>query len=148
MNNNKILIIDDEKILIDAICETLERENYEIVSASNGKEGLDVFNQEQPILIILDIKMPVMDGIEFLKQMKLSVNDPYSVIVISGHGDDDDIKKCFELGVCSFIRKPYSKYELIGLVKHSILLKTTQQELSESKKNLEKILENLALNMN
>ncbi len=141
MNNNKILIIDDEQFLIDCVSDTLEEENYEIVSALNGKEGLDVFNKEQPILIILDIRMPVMDGIEFLKHLKPSVNDPYSVIVISGHGGDEDIEKCFELGVCSFIRKPYSVFELIGLVKHSILLKITQQELHANRHNLEKIVE-------
>ncbi len=128
-SKDKILIIEDERIVIDSICNSLKKGNYDFFFACNGKEGLEIWKKENPILVILDIKMPVMNGIEFLEQMKCSSLAAYSIIVITGHGNDNDIQKCFELGVGAFIRKPFNVYELRGLVKHSIALKHEQQEI-------------------
>ncbi|ODS34327.1 MAG: two-component sensor kinase [Candidatus Scalindua rubra] len=127
--NNKVLIIDDEQVVIDSIRKHLEREGCEIISALDGKEGLEIYDKEQPGLIILDLKMPHMDGIEFLEHIRLKPSDSYSVIVLTGHCSDEDIEKCFKLGITAFLRKPLNVYELIGLVKHSIALKQTQQKL-------------------
>ncbi len=131
-SNNKILVIDDESIIIESIQADLDNENYKIFSASNGKQGLEILKKERPILIILDIKMPGMDGIEFLEHIKLIYADPYSVIVLTGHGYDQEIQKCFNLGVSSFLSKPYNVHVLRGMVRHIIELKQTQQELRES----------------
>lgn len=138
MLNNKILIIDDEEIVIDSIRLDLKNEDYNIITAANGKSGLDVLKKEQPMLIILDLKMPVMDGIEFLEHLKVEATDPYSIIVLTGHGDNEDIKKCFRLGVNSFLRKPYNVYELRGLVENSFIQKQTQLKLYESNDNLQR----------
>ena len=128
-HQDKILVIDDEPIIIESISYDLMNEGYEILSAMNGKEGLVLFEKEKPTVIILDIRMPVMDGIEFLEHIKLESSDPYAVIVLTGHGDDEDVQKCFNLGVSSFLRKPYNIHVLKGLVGNSIEFKHTQQEL-------------------
>ncbi len=137
-SNNKILIIDDEQVVIDSIRYHLKREGYEVLSAMNGKQGLEVCNKASPILIILDIRMPVMDGIQFLKHINPSPHDPYSVIVLTGHGDDEEIEKCFKMGISAFLSKPFNLYELKGLVKNSSKLKQTQLELkNEMKKHIQ-----------
>lgn len=140
MINNKILIIDDEQVMIDSIKMSLEKEDYEIISASNGKEGLKLFEREFPILIMLDMKMPVMNGIEFLEHVKIKHSDRSLVIVLTGHGDEADMGKCFGLGISAFLRKPFNVYELRGMVKHSMELKRTQCELMGYRNHLEKLV--------
>ncbi len=134
MLNNKILVIDDEQPVIHSIYRTilLEDDTYEILSANNGKEGLEIYYREEPILVVLDLKMPVMGGIEFLKNIHLTASDPSSAIVITGFSNNENIKKCFDLGISAFLRKPFNKYEFIGLVRHTIALKRLQLTLKES----------------
>ncbi|MBF0456689.1 MAG: response regulator [Nitrospirae bacterium] len=129
MKNDKILILDDEQIVIDAITKHLSRYNYDIYSGKNGKEGLTLYNDVNPILIILDLRMPVMDGVEFLRKINLSPADPCSVVVLTGHGSDEDMERCFELGISAFLRKPFNLYELLGIVTHSIALKKVELDL-------------------
>lgn len=137
MLNNNILIIDDEQIVIDTIRHDLSEQGYEILSARNGKEGLDILAKQRPVLIILDLRMPVMDGIEFLEQINPTLQDPYVVIVLTGHGDDELIERCFDMGISHFIRKPYNPYALMGVVRHSVALKRTEDELREHLGDLE-----------
>lgn len=127
--NNKILIIDDEPQVVDSIKNDLEMGNYEIFAAFNGKEGLEICKEVLPVLILLDLKMPKMGGIEFLERINISHSDAYSVIVFTGHGDEEDIKKCFKLGICVFLKKPYNIYELRGLVKYSVESKHLQKQI-------------------
>ncbi|MBF0515947.1 MAG: response regulator [Nitrospirae bacterium] len=129
MESDKILILDDEQIVIDAISKHLSKFNYNIYSGKNGKEGLELYHAENPILIMLDLRMPVMDGVEFLRRINLTPTDPCSVIVLTGHGSDDDMERCFELGVSAFLRKPFNIYELLGMVSHSIALKKVELDL-------------------
>jgi signal transduction histidine kinase len=134
MEKDKVLVIDDEQSIIQAIYRSLmfEDENYELISASNGKEGLEKYYKEEPIVVILDLKMPVMDGITFLEHVKIKSTDPCSVIVVTGHGDsEENIRKCFDLGVSAFLRKPFNNYEFKGLVRHSVALARSQKELKE-----------------
>lgn len=129
MQGDKILILDDEQIVIDAISKHLREYDYEIYSGKNGKEGLLLYQEVNPVLIILDLRMPVMDGVEFLRRIMLSPSDPCSVIVLTGHGSDEEMERCFELGVSAFLRKPFNVYELVGMVKHSIALKKIELNL-------------------
>ncbi|MEO5356867.1 MAG: response regulator [Nitrospirae bacterium YQR-1] len=125
----RILVLDDEQVVVEAIKRHLKDSGYQIHSAKNGKEGLRLFYKIKPILVILDLKMPVMDGIEFLEYLQLTPEDPASVIVLTGHGSDEDMQRCFELGIGAFLHKPFNLYELKGLVKHSISLKQVEQNL-------------------
>ncbi|MBF0344775.1 MAG: response regulator [Nitrospirae bacterium] len=143
MYNHKILILDDEQIVIDAIKKHLKVYGYKIHEAKNGLDGLKLFSEINPILIILDLKMPVMDGIEFLQKINLAPTDPCSVIVLTGHGSDEDMERCFELGVSAFLHKPFNLYELKGLVKNSIALKSVEQDLKKQLQARNKMEEEL-----
>lgn len=133
MFSNKVLIIDDDDSIIKTIRRQLllQNESYEVVSATNGREGLSLYKSKKPALIILDLNMPVMGGIAFLEEIKLTPSHLCSVIILTGQGDDDDIRKCFDLGVSAFLGKPFNNYELMGLTRHCISLKNTRQELLE-----------------
>ncbi len=134
MAGESILIVEDEEIIKEMITETLEDFDYKLITAANGEKGLELFKSHRPILVILDLKMPVIDGIEFLRKIKLSPAAPFSAIILTGHGDDQDVKTCFHLGVYAFLRKPFNVYEFKGLVKHSISLKMVQLDFEKSVK--------------
>jgi DNA-binding response OmpR family regulator len=130
MEKHRILIIDDEHNIVEAIKFSLSRENYAILEARNGAEGLVLYKKHSPVLIILDLKMPEMGGLEFLDKLDLNVSGP-AVIVITGHGSDQDIELCFQKGINAFIRKPFNIYEIRGLIRNSIKLKEAHKELEE-----------------
>ncbi|MBC8460738.1 MAG: response regulator, partial [Deltaproteobacteria bacterium] len=84
----KLLIIDDERPILEMLEISLISEGYDVFTAESGKAGLEIFGQENPKLILTDIKMPGMDGIEVLKRIKEKDSEA-EVIVITGHGDMD-----------------------------------------------------------
>ena len=117
---SKILIVDDEEMIRDLLSAHLFSECSQIYTATNGEEALQLYQQIQPTIIICDLRMPVMNGIECIKKLQLKPDSSTTVIAISGHGDETDIKDCFQFGVSAFLRKPYNAHELKGLVRHSI----------------------------
>ncbi|MBN2281445.1 MAG: response regulator [Candidatus Marinimicrobia bacterium] len=136
MKKQKILIIDDEKSSRDSARRILRQENYDLYFAENGKIGLEVMEQEKPRLIILDVKMPVMNGIEVLKRLNHKNSDDFSVVVLSGHGTDDSVKACYDLGVTAFVHKPFTSYELKGLIQNTLDLLNYKQDLKTTVEKL------------
>ena len=143
MSEPTVLIIDDEPDIRESIGDALKYEPYELQFAENGKEGLERFHECSPLVVLLDLRMPLMDGLEVLQQLKLSPEDPYLVIVLTGHGDDDDVQQCYELGIHLFIRKPFNIFELQGAVKQGIALKQAQQSAMLSRSYLDNILSSM-----
>ena len=137
----KILIIDDEKAIQTAMQKALKKENYALSFASNGKDGIKLLKKEKPTLVFLDLRMPEMDGVEFLKQIKLKHDAPYTVVVITGHGDDNDIDTCYQLGITNFLRKPLSMVEICSLAKRCIEAKKIEIELAALRKDLQSQVE-------
>ncbi|MEO5363035.1 MAG: response regulator [Magnetococcus sp. DMHC-8] len=127
MEKETILVVDDEPLIFAAISDTLG-ETYQLYHAGNGAVGLQLFEQYRPILIILDMRMPVLNGIEFLKQMNVSPLDPYAVIVLSGHAAGAEVRACYQMGITAFLRKPFDVFELKGLVEQCIAAKKLQKE--------------------
>jgi anti-anti-sigma factor len=108
---HKILIIDDEKPTLAMFRLFLGAYGFEVLTAENGEEGLAVFQREKPPIVLTDIKMPGMDGIEVLGRIKEL--DPHTeVIVITGHGDMDLAIKALNLDATDFINKPIRKQDL------------------------------------
>jgi YesN/AraC family two-component response regulator len=106
-----ILIIDDEKSTLRIFRLFLSAYGYKVLTAENGKLGVEVFNRERPRIVLTDIKMPGMDGLEVLKRIKEA--DPSTeVIVITGHGDMDLAIQALDLYATDFINKPIQKEAL------------------------------------
>jgi len=110
-DKEKILVIDDEQPTLRMFTLLLSAYGYEILTAENGQEGVEVFERERPNLVLTDIKMPIMDGIEALKAIKAI--DPHTeVIVITGHGDMDLAIQALNLDATDFINKPLQREAL------------------------------------
>lgn len=137
----KILLIDDEESIVNVLSISLKSDNYDVVSAYSGKEGLDVFKRESPDIVITDIKMPGMDGIEVLKRMK-EMNPETEVIIITGHGDMDSAIEALQLGASDFINKPIRDEALsiaLSRAREKIDIRRKLKEYTEDLENMVKI---------
>ena len=111
----KILVVDDEQRMRVLVKDFLLHSNYEVIEASNGREALDMFYDNQDIdLIILDIMMPVLDGYEVLREIRKESKVP--VIMLSAKSEEKDELKGFELGVDEYVTKPFSPKLLVARV--------------------------------
>ncbi len=136
----KILLIDDEETNVRVLAISLRSDGYEVVTAYSGEEGLEVFDRESPDIVVTDIKMPGMDGIEVLKNIKQR-NPEVEVIIITGHGDIDNAIEALKHGASDFINKPVRDEAI------SLALKRAQEKLyirgklKEYTENLEREIE-------
>lgn len=126
---NRILVVDDDPFVCDMLKKQLLRCGYDVELAENGLEGLQRFQAFSPNVILLDLRMPVMTGIEFLKEIKPGVDSAYSIIILTGNGTDIEAEECYELGAQSFLRKPVNLHELKGLLKNSFRLLQYSKEI-------------------
>ena len=136
----KILVIDDEPALQKAMQKALKNENYDIIFADNGLEGLEQLKKEKPNLVLLDLRMPKLDGLEFLEKINIKPDDPYSVVIVTGHGNDREVERSFELGVNFFLHKPLSLVEVRCLARRCLEMKAVEKELREHRHSLEKLV--------
>ena len=131
MPNSGVLIIDDEPAVREALQEDLRREGFDLFFAENGKEGLSKIREVSPAVVILDLRMPVMDGLEFLAEIELKPSDPYTVIVLTGYGDDYILKACSDAGVTTFLNKPFDIFELRSVIKNAVAVQEFTNRLEE-----------------
>ena len=115
----KILVIDDEKPTLKMFRLTLSAYGYAVLTAENGQEGLAVFEQERPRIVLTDIKMPGMNGIEVLRRIK-QIDPAVEVIVITGHGDMDLAIQALNLDATDFINKPIQRHLLEQALKNAL----------------------------
>jgi YesN/AraC family two-component response regulator len=111
MTQEKILVIDDEKATLKMFRLFLDVYGFDILTAESGEEGLEVFDREKPDIVLTDIKMPGMDGIEVLQEIKKR-SPSTEVIVITGHGDMDLAIQALNLDAADFINKPIQRQSL------------------------------------
>lgn len=118
----KILIVEDERMLNDAYRLILKRDGYKVFTAFNGEEALEVANKVEPNLILLDLRMPKMNGIEFLKKYELTKLHPKTkVIVFSNLDMQREIDEAYELGAQKYMLKAWaSPQELTKLVSDTL----------------------------
>ena len=137
---NKILLIDDEPDILRVLGISLKADGYDVIPALNGPEGLEAFGREKPPIVITDIKMPGMDGIEVLERIK-ELEPDTEVIIITGHGDIDNAIESLKYGASDFINKPVRDEALsIALARAKEKLEI-RQKLKEYTTDLEKKIE-------
>ena len=113
-----ILVCDDEKEIVSAISIYLEKEGYNVLKAYNGKEALDNIKENEVHLVILDIMMPVKDGVDTLKEIRKEKSLP--VIMLSAKSEDEDKIEGLNLGADDYVTKPFNPSELIARVNSNI----------------------------
>jgi DNA-binding response OmpR family regulator len=110
-----ILVVDDERNIVELARLYLRNEGFEIEAAYNGREGLEKARSLQPSLVLLDIMMPEMDGLEVFRQLRKSSDIP--VIMLTARADDVDKVVGLELGADDYVTKPFNPRELVARVK-------------------------------
>ncbi|MBN1930314.1 MAG: sigma-54-dependent Fis family transcriptional regulator [Desulfobacterales bacterium] len=122
-----ILIVDDEPSILQSLSGILSDEGFEIMTAANGYEALKIIDAESPDLVLLDIWMPGIDGIETLKE--INQNNPLiQVIIITGHGTIETAVKATKLGAFDFIEKPLSIDKIIVTINNALNFRRLEEE--------------------
>ena len=137
---DRILIVDDEEIICNILARRLTREGYSCTTAHNGREGLNHFYKDTFSLIISDIKMPEMDGVELLKKVK-AVNPNMMVIMVTAYPEIDMAVEAMRLGAYDFLIKPADLDFVVLSVKKALEKKRLEEEVDTYHKNLEKLVE-------
>jgi DNA-binding response OmpR family regulator len=117
----RVLVVDDESDIVSTVQYRLEFCEFEVITAANGKEGLEKAANEKPDLILLDISMPVMNGHEMLERLKNSPElKDIPVIMFTAFSDAKDVAKAVELGVADYVTKPFDFTELMGKISNAL----------------------------
>ena len=128
-NNELILAVDDEAHILDLLSFNLEASGYRVVTATNGEDALVVCSHERPSLVLLDIMLPGIDGMEVCRRLKSQLTTAdIPIIMLTAKGDEVDKILGLELGADDYITKPFSVRELIARVKALLRRSTPQNE--------------------
>jgi two-component system response regulator AtoC len=116
---HKILVIDDEKLIRWALEQHLVKEGYEVLTAESAEKGLEIATKDQPDIILLDNRLPVMTGLELLE--KLNVHERgFTVIMITAYGMVEAAVKAMKLGAYDYISKPFNLDEISVVIKKAL----------------------------
>jgi DNA-binding NtrC family response regulator len=138
----RVLIVDDEEDLRGIIREVLSNEGFLTGEASNGRQAVSLFKKQAPDAVLLDLKMPVMDGITAMDELR-KINSDVPVIILTGHGDVDTAVKAIKAGAYDFTLKPPDFDRLLLTLRRAIERRELQQEVERVNTALESSLENL-----
>ena len=111
----RILVVDDETALVELVRSYLEREQYEVLTAADGRTALDLARAAQPDLVVLDVMLPVLDGIEVCRQLR-QFSDAY-VIMLTARAEEIDKILGLTVGADDYLTKPFSPRELVARIK-------------------------------
>jgi DNA-binding response OmpR family regulator len=112
----KILTIDDQFLVTYLIQRILSNRGYTVKTASDGLEGVKMFEQFQPNLVIVDYHMPRMNGVEVIEYIRIKKNSNIPILIMSGSTDITIIEKGFELGIADYLAKPVDLNKLVRVV--------------------------------
>ncbi|MDR0298932.1 MAG: response regulator YycF [Streptococcaceae bacterium] len=115
---SKILVVDDEKPISNIIKFNLEKEHYDVVTAFDGEEAIEVFEAEQPDLILLDLMLPKKDGIEVAREIRKTSDVP--IIMVSAKDSEIDKVVGLNVGADDYVTKPFSNAELLARIKANL----------------------------
>ncbi|HEB49401.1 MAG TPA: response regulator [Desulfobulbus sp.] len=115
---SKVLLVDDEQEFVKTLSERLALRDMGSAVVHDGESALSLIEHDQPDVMVLDLKMPGVDGIEVLKRVK-ETSPEVEVIILTGHGSEEDRKKCMELGAFAYLRKPVDITRLSSVIKEA-----------------------------
>ena len=127
MKNEKVLIVEDDEPLLKFLNANLKARGYEVIVAQDGLEALDQVEREMPDLIILDINLPKIDGLEVCRRVRQWCKTP--IMIVSARGRESDKVTCLDMGADDYITKPFSSRELVARIK-AVMHRTTFREES------------------
>ncbi|MBA3725008.1 MAG: response regulator [Armatimonadetes bacterium] len=117
----KILVCDDERSIVRLIQVNLERQGWEVVTAYDGKEGLEKIRADKPDICVLDVMMPYMDGFEVLKNLRREPETQnLPVVMLTAKAQDKDVFEGYHFGADVYLTKPFNPAELVTFIKRII----------------------------
>ncbi len=131
--DRKVLIVDDEKNIVDIIAFNLKKEGYQVITAADGEEGVEKTFSENPDLILLDIMMPKMDGYEACRKIREKKHTP--IIMLTARAEEVDKVLGLEMGADDYVTKPFGVRELMARVKANLRKVAALQEVSTQDEN-------------
>lgn len=127
MKKLRLLLVDDENEFVETLADRLKMRELDASIARNGEEALSAVKEEEPDVIVLDLKMPGIDGIEVLKRVKKAY--PHvEVIILTGHGSKQDEEAARRLGAFDYVRKPADLDRLVSRIKNAFKQKMSKLE--------------------
>lgn len=139
-SNKKILVVDDESAILQTLRFNLERSGYSVCTASDGRTAIATAAREQPDLIVLDIMLPVLDGIEACKEIRKNSSVP--IIMLTAKDQEIDKVLALELGADDYVTKPFALHEFLARVKARL---RRQQPLAQPGKDDAIVLSDISL---
>src|SRR5437773_3802990 len=136
MPKSRMLVIDDESAIRDSLRMTLEYEGYEFLAAATGQEGLALVEREAPDLVVLDVKMPGMDGLEVLERL-CNMNESLPIVVVSGHGTISTAVEATKKGAFDFIEKPFASERVLVSLRNAL----DSRQLRDENRSLKRAVE-------
>lgn len=133
----KILVVDDEESLVELLRTNLERDGYEVISASDGMAAIELAERQKPDLILLDWMMPKMDGFEVCKRLRPKTTAP--IIMVTAKGEEIDKVLGLEMGADDYITKPFSPREVLARVRARLRRNTYVDKDTSVKENILRI---------
>lgn len=137
--SKKVLVVDDEQSILTLLQYNLEQAGFEVITASDGEEAIEVAEQEKPNLIVLDLMLPKLDGIEvckLLRQRKMNV----PILMLTAKDDELDKILGLELGADDYMTKPFSPREVIARVKAILRRSNIQQEAVQVEEDEDEVI--------
>ena len=130
MPDQKVLVVEDEENLVEALRYNLEREGYDVLTAMDGEKGLELAKGSNPDIIILDIMLPRLDGLEVCRILRRENNTP--ILMLTAKGEEVDRIVGLELGADDYVTKPFSMRELLARVRAMLRRSRMASEASSS----------------
>jgi DNA-binding NtrC family response regulator len=116
MERLRVLFVDDEEALVSAVVERLELRDIEACGAINGAEALQMLDAQEFSVVVLDVRMPGLGGLDTLRRIK-HVYPNLEVVMLSGHGSTEDVEEGLRLGAFAYLQKPVDIEELVDLIR-------------------------------
>lgn len=129
MSKQKIVIIDDDESMLETLVSFLNPEDYSIYTASESRKGLEIIKDERPDLVISDLKMPYMDGLELLMKTK-KIEESIPILIMTAYDNSESIIKAMQFGAYDYIEKPIEREKFKILVKHALETKRLSEKLA------------------
>jgi DNA-binding response OmpR family regulator len=120
-NTKKIVLAEDNSVLSLLLKFRLEKEGYKLLIAVDGKQAIELIEEHHPQIILTDIMMPFVSGLEVISHVRNKLNMQIPIIVFSSAGQEEIVLKAFDLGATDFMSKPFSPHELVIRVKRLLI---------------------------
>jgi len=137
MQNKQIVVVEDEPDILEVLCYNLKREGYQVFDSLDGREGLSLIEQKVPDIVILDLMLPGIDGLEICRKLKSNIRTQHvPIIMVTAKGEESDVVLGLGVGADDYIPKPFSPKELIARVK-AVLRRGVKAEQPANKEHID-----------